>query len=97
MMHQEPEMIYRKAQRETMTSYAPPMHRRVDSDKRTSLGWWGAINELAGFALLEYLASPVVGIAVLVVSYGLAIFEAMSDLCRHGANALGRKTRKTQK
>ena len=90
-------MNFGKADRQTMTSCAPPMRRRVDSDGRTSLGWWGAISELAGFALLEYLASPVVGIAVLVVSYGLAIFEAMSDLCRHGANALGRKTRKTQK
>jgi hypothetical protein len=97
MMHQEPEMIYRKAQRETMTSYAPPMHRRVDSDRRTSLGWWGAISELAGFALLEYLASPVVGIAVLVVSFCLDVFAAMSGLFRRGANALDGKKRKTQK
>ena len=97
MMHYEPEMIYRTAQRETMTSYAPPMRRRVDSEMRTSVGWWGAVGDLVSFALLEYLASPVLGIAVLVVSFCLDAFAAMSGLCRHGANALDRKTRKTQK
>ena len=97
MMHQEPEMIYRTAQRETTTSYAPPLHRRVDSDRRTSLGWWGAVGDLVGFALLELLASPVLGIAVLVVAFCLEAFALMSDLCRRGANAVDRKTRKAKK
>ena len=96
-MNHEPEMIYRTARRQMMTSYVPPLRRRIDSDKRTSLGWWGAISELAGFALLEYLASPVVGIAVLVVSFCLDVFAAMSGLFRRGANALDGKKRKTQK
>ena len=96
MIH-DPHMNFGKADRETMTSYAPPLRRRVDSDRRTSLGWWGAVGDLVGFALLEYLASPVLGIAVLVVSFCLDAFAAMSGLCRHGANALDRKTRKTQK
>ena len=96
MMHQEPEMIYRRAQRQTMTSYAPPMHRRVDSDRRTSLGWWGAISELAGFTLLEFLASPVLGIAVLVVSFCLVFSEAMSDLFNYAIDALGSKAHKTK-
>ena len=96
-MYQEPEMIFKTPQRQTMTSYAPPMHRRVDSDRRTSLGWWGAISELAGFTLLEFLASPVLGIAVLVVSFCLVFSEAMSGLFRRGANALDGKKRKTQK
>ena len=97
MMHHEPEMIYKTARRETMTSYAPPMSRRVDSDRRTSLGWWGAVGDLVGFTLLEFLASPVLGIAVLVVSFCLDVFAAMSGLFRRGANALDGKKRKTQK
>ena len=97
MMYQEPEMIFKTPQRQTMTSYAPPMHRRVDSDRRTSLGWWGAAGDLVGFTLLEFLASPVLGIAVLVVSFCLVVSEAMSGLFRRGANALDGKKRKTQK
>ena len=31
-MYQEPETAYRSAQRQTMTSYAPPLCSRVDSD-----------------------------------------------------------------
>ena len=79
-----------------MTSYAPPMHRRVDSDRRTSLGWWGAISELAGFTLMECLMSPVVGIAVLVVSFCLVALEAMSDLFNYAIDALGSKAHKTK-
>ena len=97
MMHQEPEMIFKTPQRQTMTSYAPPLRRRVDSDRRTSLGWWGAVGDLVGFTLLECLASPVLGIAVLVVSFCLDVFAAMSGLFRRGANALDGKKRKTQK
>ena len=98
-MYQEPEFIYRTAQRQTMTSYAPQMSRRVDSDKRTPLGWWDAVGDLVGFALLEWLASPVIGIAVLavlVVSFYLEAIWVISDLCTQGANALNRKTRKVQ-
>ncbi len=96
-MYQEPEFIYRTAQRQTMTSYAPPLCSRVDSDRRTPLGWWSAIGDLFGFALLEFLASPALGIAVLVVAYSLDVFRIISDLCRQGTNALNRKTRKAQK
>jgi len=96
MMYQEPETVYRTAQRQTMTSYAPPLFRRVDSDRRTPLGWLGAISEVAGFALLECLASPVVAIAALVVSFLIAI-EALSDLCRSWVNILDGRTRKAQK
>ncbi len=95
MMYQEPEMIYRTGQRETMTSYASPLCRRVDSDRRTPLGWWGAVGDLVGFTLLEWLASPVLGIAVLVVAFCLEAFGMLSDLCRRGANARDRKTHKT--
>lgn len=96
MMYQEPEMVYRSAQRQTMTSYAPPLYRRVDSDRRTPLGWWSTVGDLVGFTLLELLASPVLGIAVLVVAYSLDLFRVISDLCCQGANALNRKTRKAQ-
>ena len=96
MMYQEPEMIFKTPRRETMTSYAPPMHRRVDSDKRTSLGWWGAVGDLAGFTLLEFLASPVLGIAVLVVSFCIVVSEVMSDLFNYAIGALGSKARKTK-
>ena len=95
-MYQEPEMIYRTAQRQTMTDDVPPISRCVDSDRRSSVGWLGAIGEIAGTALLEWLASPVLGIAVLVVSYCLEAIWVISDLCRQGANALNRKTRKAQ-
>ena len=95
-MYQEPEIIYRTAQRQTMTSYAPPMSGRVDSDRRTPLGWWSTAGDLVGFTLLELLASPVLGIAVLVVAYSLDLFRIISDLCCQGANALNRKTRKAQ-
>ena len=85
VMYQEPEMIYRTAQRQTMTSYAPPLcSRRVDSERRTPLKWWGAVGEVAGTALLELLTSPVIGIAILVVSFFLFTFEALSDFCRSG-------------
>ena len=96
-MHQEPEMIHKTTRRETTTSNAPPVRRRVDSNKRTSLGWWGAAGDFVGFALLECLASPVLGIAVLVVAFCLEAFALMSDLCRRGANAVDRKTRKAKK
>ena len=96
MMYQEPEMIFKTPQRQTMTSYAPPMHRRVDSDRRTSLGWWGAVGDLAGFTLLEFLACPVLGIAVLVVSFCLVVSEVMSDLFNYAIGALGSKARKTK-
>ena len=96
MMHHEPEMIHKTTRRETMTSYAPPMHRRVDSDKRTSLGWWGAVGDLAGFTLLEFLASPVLGIAVLAVSFCLVVSEVMSDLFNYAIDAVGSKARKTK-
>ena len=96
MMHQEPEMIYRTAQRETTTSYAPPLHRRVDSDRRTPLGWWGAVGDLAGFTLLEFLASPVLGIAVLAVSFCLVVSEVMSDLFNYAIDAVGSNGRKTK-
>ena len=95
-MYQEPEMIYRTAQRQTMTTCAPLMSRRADSDRRTSLGWLGAISEITGSVLLEFLASPVIGIAVLVVSFFLFVFEALSDFCRSGVNTLDRRTRKAQ-
>ncbi len=97
MMYQEPEMIYRTAERETMTGYASPLCRRVDSDRRTPVGWWGAVGDLVGYTLLEFLASPVLGIAVLVVAFCIEVFGMLSDLCRRGANALDRKTHKTQK
>lgn len=96
-MYQEPETVYRSAQRQTMTSYAPPLCSRVDSDVRESLGLWGTVGDLVGFALLEFLASPVLGIAVLIVSYCLFAFEALSGLCRSGVNTLDRRTRKAQK
>ena len=96
MMDQEPEKIFRTAHRQTMTSYAPPMHRRVDSDRRTPVGWWGAVGDLVGFTLLEWLASPVLGIAVLVVAFCLEAFGLLSNLGRRGADALDRKARKTQ-
>ena len=95
-MYQEPEMVYRTARRQTMTSYVPPISRCVDSDRRTSLGWLGAISEVAGSVLIEFLASPVTGIAVLVLSFCLFAFEALSDLCRSGVNTLDRRTRKAQ-
>lgn len=91
-MYQEPEFIYRTTQRQTLTSYAPPISGRVDSDRRTPLGWWSAVGDLAGFTLLEFLASPVLGIVVLVVSF----FVAISDLCKPGADTLNRKTRSSQ-
>ncbi len=96
-MAHDPHMNFKKADRQTMTSYAPPMRRRGRSDKQTPSGWWGAVSELVGFALLECLASPVLGIAVLVVSFCLDVFAAMSGLFRRGANALDGKKRKTQK
>ena len=95
-MNQEPEMIYRTAQRQTMTCHAPPLCGRVDSDRRTPLRWWGAVGDFVGFTLLELLASPVLGTAVLVVSYSLVIFGLISDLCKQGADTLNRKTRKAQ-
>ena len=95
-MHHEPEMSYRRAQRQTVTSDVPPLHGRVDSDRRTPLGWWGAVGDFVGFALLELLASPVVGITVLVVAFCLEAFAVMSELCRRGANALDGKKHKTQ-
>ena len=95
MVH-DPHMNFGKADRQTMTSYAPPMHRRVDSDMGTSLGWWGAISDLAGFTLLEFLASPVLGIAVLAVSFCLVVSEVMSDLFNYAIDAVGSKARKTK-
>ena len=95
-MYQEPETVYRSAQRQTMTSYAPPLCRRVDSDVRKSLGLWGTVGDFVGFALLEYLASPVIGIAILAVSFFLFAFEALSGLCRSGVNTLDRRTRKAR-
>jgi hypothetical protein len=89
-------MNFGKADRQTITSYTPPMHRRVDSDRRTSLGWWGAVGDLAGFTLLEFLASPVLGIAVLVVSFCLVALEAMSDFFSYAIDALGSKAHKTK-
>ncbi len=83
-MYQEPEIIYRTAQRQTMTSYAPPMSSRVDSDRRTPLGWWSAVGDFVSFTLLKFLASPVLGIARLVVSFCLYAFGVISDLCRQG-------------
>ena len=94
-MYQAPEMIFRTAHRQTMTSYAPPLLRRVDSDRRTSPGFWGTVGELACFTLLEWLASPVLGIAVLVVAFCIAAFGLLSNLCRRGANARDQKTHKT--
>ena len=95
-MYQEPETVYRTAQRETMTDDAPPMVRCVDSDVGKSLGLWGMAGEFVAFALLEWLASPVLGIAVLIVSYSLYVFGIISDLCVQGVRALNRKTRKSQ-
>lgn len=95
-MYQEPETVYRTTQRHTMTSYAPPLCSRVDSERRTPVGWWSAVGDLVGFTLLEFLASPVLGIAVLVVAYSLALFRIISDLCCQGANALNRKTCKAR-
>ena len=95
MMYQEPEMIYRTAQREPTTSYASPLVRRVDSNRRTPVGWWGAVGDLVSFTLLEFLASPVLGIAVLVVAFCLEAFGLLSDLCRRGTNAPDKKTHKT--
>ena len=94
-MYQEPEMTYRTARREPTTSYAPPLVGRVNSDRRTPVGWWGAVGDLVGFTLLEWLASPVLGIAVLVVACCIKVFGMLSDLCRRGANARDRKTDKT--
>ena len=79
-----------------MTSCAPPLCSRVDSERRTPLGWWSTVGDLVGFTLLELLASPVLGIAVLVVAYSLDLFRAISDLCCQGANALNGKTRKAR-
>ena len=98
-MHQEPHMLYRKAQRQTMTSYAPPMRQmrsRDHSDKQTSFRWWELFGEIAGTTLLEYLASPVAGIVALVVLSCLAVFGAAFDLFSYGVSALTRKVRKTQ-
>ena len=94
-MHQEPEMIYGKRQRETMTSYAPPMRRRVDSDKRSSLGWWGVIGDLVGFTLME-LISPVAGLAVFIVTFCVAALGVGCDLIGYGMRALNRMTRNTK-
>ena len=94
-MYQEPEMTYRTARREPTTSYAPPLVRRVDSNRRTSPGWWGAVGDLVGFTLVEWLASPVSGIAVLVVAFCIAAFGLLSNLCRRGTNAPDKKTHKT--
>ncbi len=96
-MYQEPEMIYRTTQHQTMTSYAQPLSSRVDSDVEKSLGLWGAVGEFVGIALMEWLASPVIGIAFLLVSFCLVAFEVLSDLCRSGVNTLDRRTRKAQK
>ena len=96
-MYQEPEMIYRTTQHQTMTSYAPPLSSRVDSDVGKSLGLWGAVGEFVGIALVEWLASPVMGIAVLLVSFCLVAFEVLSDLCRSGVNTLDRRKGKAQK
>ena len=95
-MYQEPETVYRTTQRQTMTSYAPPLCSRVDSDVRMSLGLWGTVGEFIAFALLELLASPVLGIAVLVVACTLYVIGIISDLCAQCANVLNRKTRKAQ-
>ena len=95
MMYQEPEMSYRTPQRQTMTSYASPLVRRVDSNRRPPVGWWGAVGDLVSFTLLEFLASPVLGIAVLVVAFCLEAFGLLSDLCRRGTNAPDKKTHKT--
>ena len=93
----DPNMNFGRADRQKMTSYAPPMRRRGRSDKQTPSGWWGAAGEFAGFALLEYLVIPVVGTAFWVVSFCLVGFEAVSVLCGYGMSALARKTRKAQK
>lgn len=92
-MYQEPEMIFRTAQRQTMTSYAPPMHRRVDSDVGASLGSWGDVGQISGFTLLEWLISPVAGIVVLIVSYGLYIMGSVSSLSCCVKNPWGGKAR----
>ena len=95
-MYQEPEFIYKTTHRQTMTSYAPPLCSRVDSDIRMSLGLWSTVGDFVGFALIEFLASPVLGIAVLVVAYSLYVFGIISDLCAQCANVLNRKARKAQ-
>ena len=98
-MSQEPHMPYKKAHRQTMTSYLPPMRqmrRRDYADKQTSLGWWELLLEFAGYTLMDYLASPVAGVAALVVSFCLAVFGAVFDLFSYGVSALTRKVRKTQ-
>ena len=95
MVH-DPHMNFGRIDRQTMKSYAPPMRRHVDSDMRASLGWWGAVGDLVGFTLLEFLASPVLGIAVLVVSFCLVALEAMSDFFSYAIDALGSKAHKTK-
>ena len=94
-MYQEPEMIFKTARRQMMTSYVPPLRRRVDAERRTPPGWWGAVGELVGFTLLEWLASPVLGLAVWVVAFCLEALGLLSKVCRRGANARDRKTQKT--
>ena len=96
MMYQEPEMIYR-TQRQTMTSYAPPLLRRGDSDMGVSLGFLGAVGEIVGFTLLEFLISPVAGIVVLVVTFGLYAIGAASSLFSCVKNAWGSKARTTKR
>ena len=79
-----------------MTSYAAPMRRRVDSDKRSSLGWWGVVADLVGFTLME-LVSPVAGLAVFVVTFCAAAFGVACDLAGYGMSALNGTARKTKR
>jgi hypothetical protein len=96
-MYQEPEMIYRTAHRQSMTSYTPPLHRRGDSEMDVSLGPWAAAGEVVGLALLEFMLNPVAGIVVLVVSYGLYIIGAASRLCSYVKKPWGSIARTTNR
>ena len=96
MMNHEPETVFRTARRQMMTNYPPPLRRRVDSDWRTSIGWWGAVGEFVGFTLIECLTSPVAGLAVIFLSPLLAFIRAASDLFSQTVDALGNKARKSK-
>ncbi len=90
-MHQEPEMIYEKRQRQTMTSSAASIRT---SGGRLDCG--GVIRDLVGFALME-LVSPVAGLAVFVVTFCAAALGVACDLAGYGMSALNGTARKTKR
>lgn len=96
-MYQKPEMIFRTAQRQTVTNYGPPLHRRGDSVMDVSLGFWPAVGELVGLTQLEFMLNPVAGIVVLVVSFGLYIIRAASGLCSYVKKPWGSVARTTKR